>query len=264
MRLRLAAACAAALLAAACQTPSASGPRLGAPMDADPPYFREFLPAGEAAPRSAVLIVPACEAPLISSRAQLYVRYAEFLRDEGFAVAILAWPGSGAGEPACNALEPSAISVLIAAALYKLQVMRQVDSDRLHLVGWGHGGLAVLDFIASEKRHRGLVSAVAVYPACPAPAPWRSEVTLLLALAELDATNPPAACRAWAEKSEGPGPVAITRYTGVGHGFDVAEAGDPAFDEWRTGTPLAYDNPTAWQFRADLLKFLRLNIDAGS
>lgn len=262
MGLRLAAACAAALFVSACQTPAATGPRLGAPMAADPPYFREVLPPPGEARRPGVLLVTACDAPLISSRAQLYVRYAEFLRDEGFAVAILSWPGSGAGDPACHQLDPAAITVLIGGAITKLQVMPQVDSERLHLVGWGHGGHAVLDMIASDKRQRGLVSAVAVYPSCPAPAPWKSDVTLFLALAEFDTANPPADCRAWAEKSGGPGPIAITRYTGVAHGFDVDEAGDPAYDAWRTGTPLTFDASTAWQFRIDLLKFLRLKINA--
>ena len=45
MTLRLAAACAVALLAAACQTPAAPGPVLSAPLAADPPTLRTALPA---------------------------------------------------------------------------------------------------------------------------------------------------------------------------------------------------------------------------
>jgi len=263
MMLRLAAACAVALLAAACQTPAAPGPVLSAPLAGDPPTLRTALPATPG-PHPAVLMVPACDAPLASARAALYTRYAEKLRDEGFAAGILAWPGSGAGDPDCNTVEPAVIASAILGGVKALQAQPGVDPKRLHLVGWGHGGRGVIEIIRAEKRLAGLVSAVAVYPDCPKPEPWKTEVTLFLALAEFDTAAPPADCRAFAEKSDGPGPVAITRYTGVAHGFDVGEAADPAFAAYRTGTPLTYDEPTAYQFWLDLLKFLRLKIDAGA
>lgn len=263
MRLRLAAATLAALLAGACATPVATGPKLAPPLAADPPILRTVLPDG-ANRHPAVLLVTACDAPLLSSRAALYLRYAETLRAEGFAAAILAWPGSGAGDPACNAASPAAIASNIRGALEQLRSLPQVDPGRTHIVGWGHGGRAVLEVVMAEKRLPGLVSAVAVYPDCPKPRAWNSEITLFLALAERDTATPPQACHDWAATSDGPGPVAITRYTGVAHGFDVHEAGDPAYAPWMTGTPLIFDASTAWQFRQDLLKFLRLNIDAGS
>jgi dienelactone hydrolase len=263
MRLRLAAACIAALLAAACQTPGASGPILAAPLAADPPTLRTALPATPGL-HPAVLLVPACDAPLASSRAALYMRYAEQLQAEGFATGILAWPGSGAGDPSCNIIAPARIASAILAGVTALQAQPGVDPKRLHLVGWGHGGRGVLDIVKADKRLSGLVSAVVVTPDCPKPEAWESEVTLFMALAEHDGANPPDACKAWANASNGPGPVAITKYTGVFHGFDVNEAADPAFTAWKTGTPLTYDEPTAYQFWLDLLKFLKLKIDAGA
>lgn len=263
MRLRLAAACAAALLAAACQTPGALGPVLSAPLAADPPTLRTALPDGDG-PHTAVLLVPACDAPLASSRAALYVRYADALRAEGYATGILGWEGAGAGDPACNDIAPARIASAILGAVKALQAQPNVDPRRLHLIGWGHGGRGVIEIVKADKRLSGLVSAVVVYPDCPKAEPWKTEVTLFMALAEFDKTNPPADCRAFADKSEGPGPVAITRYTGVAHGFDVNEAADPAFAAYLTGTPLTYDAPTAYQFWLDLKKFLALKIDAGS
>ncbi|MFT3811089.1 MAG: dienelactone hydrolase family protein [Micropepsaceae bacterium] len=264
MKLRLAAACAAALLAAACQTASAPGPVLAAPMAAAPPELRITVPDGPG-PYPAVLLVPDCTAPLASSRAALFTRYAEQLKAEGFAAGIVSWRGAAEGDPACLQMAPPReIAEWIARSAARLAEQPGVDPRRLHIVGWGRGGRGVLEAVMAKSRLPGLVSAVAVYPDCPAPQVWSSEVTLFLALAEHDTANPPAACRAWAEKSDGPGPVAITRYTGVAHGFDVNEAADPAFAAWMTGTPLTYDAPTAWQFWLDLLKFLRLKIDAGA
>lgn len=262
MRLGVLVAAAAALLAAACQTPDVRGPLLAAPLAVDPPILRTALPSGPG-PHPAVLIVPACDAPLASSRAALYTRYAEKLRDEGFAAGIVAWPGSGTGDPACNDIAPARIASAILAAVKALQSQPGVDPRRLHLVGWGHGGRGVIEIVRADKRLPGLVSAVAVYPDCPTPEPWQSEVTLFLALAERDSTTPPSACRAWAEKSDGPGPIAITVFEEVAHGFDVDEAADPAFAAYMTGTPLTYDASTAWQFWLDLLKFLRLKLGAG-
>ncbi len=262
MNFRLAAACAAALSLAACQTPGTTGPVLSAPLAADPPLLRTALPTSTDL-HPAVLLVPACDAPLVSSRAALYVRYAEKLQAEGFAAGILTWPGSGAGDPSCNTTDPARIATEIRRAATELQSQPGVDPRRLHIAGWGRGGRAVLEIVMAEKRLPGLVSAIVVYPDCPKPESWETEVTLFMALGELDTTNPPAACRAWAEKSNGPGPVAITRYTGVAHGFDVNEAADPAFAAFMTGTKLTYDEATAYQFWIDLLKFLRLKIDAG-
>jgi dienelactone hydrolase len=56
----------------------------------------------------------------------------------------------------------------------------------------------------------------------------------------------------------------ITRYVGVGHGFDVPEAGDAAFASYATGTPLTYDASTAWQAWKDMVSFLKLDLKGGA
>ncbi|BCW88864.1 hypothetical protein sos41_20080 [Alphaproteobacteria bacterium SO-S41] len=259
MSLRLAAAIGLALPLAACATP-ARGPQLAAPAASDPPPLRTYIPADGKA-HSAVLLVPGCTAPLISSRAALYERYATKLRDQGFAAAIVTYPGASMGDPACQRVsEPAVVAAHIRAALTQLRATPGVDPGRLHLVGWSWGGRGVLETIMAPKREAGLVSAAVFYPPCPTAARWASGVTLQLFLGEKDTVTPAAECRAWADRSEGPGPVVVTRYVGVGHGFDVAEAGDPRFAAWQTNLPLVFDASTDWQAWQDLLKFLRLNL----
>jgi dienelactone hydrolase len=259
LRLRDLVAAAGALLLAACATPAA-GPQLAAPMANDPPPLRSYVPQdGKAHP--GVLLVPGCGAPLLSARAALYERTAVKLRDAGFAVAIFAYPGSGMGDPACERVaEPAALAAMIAGALAQLRATPGVDPARLHLVGWSWGARGVLELVTAERRLPGLVSAVAFYPFCPPAKRWASAVTLQLYLAEKDTVSPPEACRAWADVSDGPGPVAITRYVGVGHGFDVAEAGDARFAAYRTGLTLTFDVSTAWQAWKDLIAFLGLKL----
>ena len=259
MSLRLAVLICLALGLAACATPS-RGPQLAAPATSDPPPLRTYIPADGKA-HSAVLLVPGCTAPLISARAALYERYATRLRDEGFAAAIVSYPGAGMGDPACERVsDPATIAAIIAAALAQLRVTPGVDPQRLHIVGWSWGGRGVLETVMAPQRVPGLVSAVAFYPPCPTAGRWQSGVTLQLLLGEKDIVTPPDQCRTWADKSEGPGPVVVTRYVGVGHGFDVAEAGDPRFAAWQTNIRLVFDASTDWQAWQDLLKFLRLNL----
>jgi len=191
----------------------------------------------------------------------LYERTATKLRDAGFAVAIFAYPGSGMGDPACEReAEPAALAAMIGGALAQLRAMPGVDPARLHVVGWSWGARGVLELVAAERRPPGLVSAMAFYPFCPPAKRWASAVTLKLYLAEKDTASPPDACRAWADASDGPGPVVITRYVGVGHGFDVAEAADTRFAAYRTGLKLTFDASTAWQAWQDLVTFLGLKL----
>lgn len=252
------AALALALVAGACAGPR--GPVLAVPAAADPQALTLYLPEAPGA-HPGVVLVPACEAPLISTRAALFTRYAEKLKGEGFAVMVLSYPGGGRGDPSCQAeIAPKDLAARIAAALAQLRATPGVNPRRLHVAGWGWGARAVLEVVMAPSHPPGLVSAAAFYPFCPDAAAWRGPVTLQLFLAEHDRSAPPAACRAWADKSDGPGPVVVTRYVGVGHGFDANEVGEPRFAAYATGTPLVFDAPTAWQAGLDLVKFLRLKL----
>lgn len=253
---------AAALLLAACQTP-VPPPLLSPPSAEAPPFLRTFAGSG---PHPTVLLVPGCEAPLISSRAALYERYAQRLRDQGFAAAIVDYPGAASGDPACRReATPHVVAAAIDRAIATLASAPGFDLKRVHLIGWSQGGAGVLHVIRRETRQPGLVSAIVFYPPCAKPSPWKTGVTLFMLLGEKDTLTPASSCREWADESEGPGPVVINRYAGVGHGFDVGEAADPAYASYlRPDVPLTYDASTAHQAGIDVLNFLRLDLPAAS
>jgi dienelactone hydrolase len=258
--IRATAVLALAMLAAACATKPPI-PLVAAPMADAPPFLRTFVPVG-GDKHPVVLLVPGCDAPLISSRAALYERYAIRLRDEGFAVGIVSYEGSELGEPACRiTATPGIIENAIQRAASQMQAMPGIDRTRLHLVGWSWGGRGVLQAVKAKVPVSGLISAVAFYPVCPEAELFATRVTLLMLMGEADTTAPWAKCRAWADKSDGPGPVVITRYVGVEHGFDVPEAGDASFASYSTGTPLTFDASTAWQAWKDMVSFLKLDLD---
>ncbi|MCC6919982.1 MAG: dienelactone hydrolase family protein [Alphaproteobacteria bacterium] len=248
---------AAALLAGACATPAPSPPLLAAPSVEEPPRLRTYLPEGKG-PHSVVLLVPGCSAPLLSARAAMFERYARKLAKEGYAVALLNYP-RGSAATCASAARPEFVAAAIRDALRELGGLPGWSGSRVHLVGWAEGGEGVLQVVMQDERQPGLVSAAVFYPRCPKAVMWKTAVTLFLLMGEKDTVAPAAACRAWAEKSEGPGPVVINRYVGVGHGFDVGEAGDPAYAAYQaTGPKLGFDASTAAQAWTDLVRFLKL------
>lgn len=253
----------AALTAAACQSIAGKPPALAAPQAGPPPFLRTYA-TGE--PRPTVLLIPGCEAPLISSRAAVFERYALRLREEGFAAAVVDYPGAATGNPGCREeATPHVVADAIDRALSQLALTPGFDGGRIHLVGWSQGAAGVLHIIRREKRRHGLVSAAVFYPRCPKPAPWKSGVTLFMLLGQNDLYAPASSCREWADESEGPGPVVINRYVGAGHGFDVGEAADDAYTAYRRDdVPMSFDPSNAHQAMIDLLKFLRLDLPAGS
>lgn len=259
MKLRLVLACAAALLTAACVTPAPQIPGVAKPLDAEPEHLRIFAPASGGL-HAAVLLVPGCDAPLLSARAALMKRDAEKLGAEGFVAAILNY--RFASQPECiEWARPEAIAAEVAEGLAVLKARKDVDPHQLHVVGWSWGGRGVLELLMNAQRVPGLVSAAAFYPVCPEEMPWKTEVTLFLLLGEKDAARSSEACMKWANKSDGPGPIAIHRYRDVGHGFDVDEAGDPQFDAYRAaGTQLTFDASNAYQAWIDLVRFLKLGL----
>lgn len=243
-----------ALLLGAC----VSTPKLVAPPREDAPErLQVFAPEGEG-PFPVALILPGCEAPLLSSRAAFYERMAGVLTGAGFLAVIVSYPGAERGAPECRE-EAQLASVLAAIdeSVATLRTRGDADTARLYGLGWSWGGRALLDLAAREGAPV-LRAALVFYPPCPEPKKWRSATTLFMFLGQTDAQAPAAACRAWAEAADGPAPVVITRYVGAGHGFDIAEAGDPAFADYQTSYALVFDGPTAYQAQIDLLKALTI------
>ena len=111
-------------------------------------------------------------------------------------------------------------------ALQWLAAQPGVDAARLGLIGWSHGGSAVL---ATLQRGQAEVAAsavqpafaVAYYPGCTDPLRqrWQPTTPLLMLLGGADDWTPAAPCEALARQAGGP-PVQVETYPGAYHGFD--------------------------------------------
>jgi dienelactone hydrolase len=117
------------------------------------------------------------------------------------------------------------------AALQWLSAQPGVDGRRLALLGWSHGGSAVLT--ASNLRHADVAAArvqprlaVAFYPGCGSELrrSYRPAVDTLMLVGLADDWTPAAPCQALAQPG-GSGPsgareVRVVAYEGAYHGFD--------------------------------------------
>ncbi len=153
-------------------------------------------------------------------------------------------------------------------ALVWLQAQPFVVPDRVALLGWSHGGGAVVRSVEAKSearpaslRHGGFRAAVAFYPACPDPKnsksgrEWRSAAPLLILIGESEDWTPVAPCRNLAEAAARRGEdVTLRVYAGAYHAFDSPNPGV----RLRTGLATAPggkahsgQNPTA---RADAIE----------
>ncbi|MFO1220913.1 MAG: dienelactone hydrolase family protein [Burkholderiaceae bacterium] len=116
------------------------------------------------------------------------------------------------------------------AALRWLAAQSGVDASRLGLIGWSHGGSAVL--AATNLAYREVAAAtvkpalaVAFYPGCAAEERrgYRPAMPLLLLLGGADDWTPAAPCERMATRSTAPRPD-VEVYPDAHHGFDGTAA----------------------------------------
>jgi dienelactone hydrolase len=111
-------------------------------------------------------------------------------------------------------------------ALQWLAAQPGVDAGRLGLIGWSHGGSAVL---ATLQRGQPEVAAsavqpafaVAFYPGCADALRhrWQPTAPLLMLLGGADDWTPPGPCETLARQADGRA-VQVETYAGAYHGFD--------------------------------------------
>lgn len=117
-------------------------------------------------------------------------------------------------------------------ALRYLQSRPDVKADRIGIIGWSNGGVALLWTLTeiSAARPKPLPSgdfraAVAFYPACQSvlrAGPWSSKIPLLVLMGEIDNFTPPKPCIELLERARKAGaPVEIHLYPGSYHVFDA-------------------------------------------
>jgi len=140
------------------------------------------------------------------------------------------------------------------AAAY-LRSLSKVAADRVGVVGFSHGGWAVLKAVLDETVVPGKVTpfaaAIAFYPGCDAPTSALETDTLIL-IGEADDWTPMRRCKRWVEEVQTKGHVAHLRsYPGALHGFDA-----PASPHMYAGHYVGRDAEAAQSASAEAHAFL--------
>jgi dienelactone hydrolase len=149
------------------------------------------------------------------------------------------------------------------AALAIVREIDRVDSQRLVLAGWSHGGWALLDaasYAAEDRRPAGLrdgevsfegvVRIAAIYPYCSFPSRASGRLSaglppVTLILAERDLVAPTADCERLARRAVGAGAdMAYEIWPGVTHAFDDPDA--PALDPRMQYDAIAAERLRVW------------------
>lgn len=166
-----------------------------------------------------------------------------------------------AGENVLNAcsgeIKPATIGhQYIGAAVEWLRNEARVDAARVHIVAWSLGGAGLLDHLAqlSQADPIGFRSAIAIYPGCGGPMPWRVALPVLFLLGDADDIAPPSLCANVIEGVRSKELVTVRRYPDARHGFDNDDA--PEVVATARGTTVGFNAKAARASWEELLRFI--------
>lgn len=94
-----------------------------------------------------------------------------------------------------------------------------VDRNRISVIGWSHGGGAVLDIVVTREQKDPFRAAIAFYPYCQYSL-GDSNAPLLILIGELDDWTPAALCKRNMPSGKAAQEIALKVYPGTYHGFD--------------------------------------------
>ncbi|MES2947008.1 MAG: dienelactone hydrolase family protein [Pseudomonadota bacterium] len=213
-----------------------------AALSSSPQPLRAFVfsPAGPAAKHPAVVMVHGC-AGAYGRDGQLNARHAmwgEYLAAQGYVALMLDSFSSRGIQEICTTKfsertlkEGDRVGDAYAALSY-LRQLPNVDSNRIALLGWSHGGGVTLDTIGQRPAaaststfSAGFGAAIALYPGCTSrnkmPDSFHPYAPLLLLIGEADDWTPAAPCKALAATVAARGePMHIVTYADTYHDFD--------------------------------------------
>lgn len=194
-------------------------------------YYRPHAPekqTGAASKAPAIVALHGCGGMLNrqGQSAERNQSYAELLNQQGWSVLFVDSLSPRGLKSVCGgadgALSPAARVVDVQAAVAWLAQQGEVDSQRIGILGWSHGGSVSLlsnaigiDYAVKPK------AALAFYPGCGAltlPRHWQPARPILMQLGQDDDWTDPKPCQALAQKF--PESMAQDTYPQSGHGFD--------------------------------------------
>jgi len=197
--------------------------KVGTPLSGAPSEL--YLPAG-GAPVGAVVVLHGCDG--IESH---YRQWARRLADWGYAALLIDSFGPRGFQNVCNQgllVPPEAQARDAFDGAAYLRASPQVRAQRVGVIGFSHGGWAVLKVVLAGLVRRpnepAFAAAVAFYPGCdPRDPPGRPlETDTLILIGDADDWTPAARCAKWRNAVQTHGHVLqMKTYPAARHGFDA-------------------------------------------
>ena len=190
---------------------------------------RFLRPAG-AGPHPTVVMLHGCGG-LYSKSGRGSARHLDWaltLREQGYAVLMVDSFGPRGIDEVCTRQERSVRATVERkrdawAALAYLQGRRDVDGERVAVMGWSQGAGTVLAAYGPGGKGAGFRAAVAFYPGCGKPLKdqsWQPEGPLLMLLGGKDEWTPAEKCMELASREPVKERTEVVVYPDAHHGFD--------------------------------------------
>ena len=251
----------------------------GSPLAAQTPDLRarivanhyQFVPAGNG-PFPTLIAIPGCSGIAFEDPAEEathpdlraddrlfrshYLRAAERLRGEGFAVLLVHVHGGEGLLTACaGQIQAERIAEYLNESVAWAKELDFVDETQLHVIGWSMGGGGVLAWLRGPRGQTEAVrSAIAVYPDCSGREAPTSQVPLLVLLGGADDIADPTVCGELIADSPIRTLTTVRRYPGARHGFDITDA--PPVLSIGNGMTIGFQQAAADATWSEILAFL--------
>ena len=238
------------LLAAAPGPQAFDASNVGGPVSNAPAEL--YSPAGTG-PFPAMVVLHGCDGV-----EPHYRNWARRLRSWGYVAMLVDSFRPRGVENVCNhgmEVPPDLQAADAFAAANYLRTLPNVRADRIGVIGFSHGGWAVLKAVIADAGPRPFAAAVAFYPGCDPPrAPLITDTLILIG--DADDWAPPTRCVRWRDLAQTNGhALELIVYPGALHGFDTAGKPHEYLGHYTGGDPGAAEDAIARtrQFLAERL-----------
>jgi dienelactone hydrolase len=188
-----------------------------------------------------------------------YPRMAVMLQEAGYMVLLIDYLTAEGVLNTCGwEIHPKRVGKYIKEAISFVKTITKVDTSRINVIGWSHGGSGVLSWLTNlEGEPKGVQSAIAVYPNCRASGPWKSTLPILIILGEADDIALPNVCNDLIQSLPNQTNVQVKSYPEARHGFDLTEG--PTLLSVGNGLTIGRNPKAGKDAWKEIIKFLKKN-----
>lgn len=201
--------------------------------------YRAYFPGGQG-PFPTIVAIPGCSGVSLDGPSsdpgrpgdeadwlfrRHYIRMAQRLQANGFAALLVDYlTAEGVANTCAGEISHERVGEYVAGGLEFAKTLSRVDTSRLYVIGWSHGGAGVIAWLQSlDGRPAPATAAIVVYPECKSRGPWTSSIPVLMLLGDADDIALPERCDRIQDQLPATTDLRVHHYPNARHGFDLTE-----------------------------------------